>query len=70
MPTLFTQRHEAVLEIVLNRPEILNAVNRELITNSPLPPPKRARIARSGLSCYEVPGLIFVPGATSRCSAS
>jgi len=31
MPTLFTQRHEAVLEIVLNRPEILNAVNRELI---------------------------------------
>jgi 2-(1,2-epoxy-1,2-dihydrophenyl)acetyl-CoA isomerase len=31
MPTVFLQRHEAVLEIVLNRPEILNAVNRESI---------------------------------------
>jgi 2-(1,2-epoxy-1,2-dihydrophenyl)acetyl-CoA isomerase len=31
MPTVIVQRHEAVLEIVLSRPEVLNAANRELI---------------------------------------
>ena len=31
MPSVILQRHEAVLEIVLNRPEALNAANRELI---------------------------------------
>jgi 2-(1,2-epoxy-1,2-dihydrophenyl)acetyl-CoA isomerase len=32
MPSVILQRHEAVLEIVLNRPELLNAANRELIS--------------------------------------
>src|SRR5260370_34000543 len=31
MPNVVLQRNEAVLEIVLNRPEVLNAANRELI---------------------------------------
>ena len=31
MATVILQRHEAVLEILLNRPEMLNAANRELI---------------------------------------
>jgi 2-(1,2-epoxy-1,2-dihydrophenyl)acetyl-CoA isomerase len=31
MPSVILQRHQAVLEIVLNRPEMLNAANRELI---------------------------------------
>jgi 2-(1,2-epoxy-1,2-dihydrophenyl)acetyl-CoA isomerase len=31
MPTVVVQRRDAVLEIVLNRPEVLNAANRELI---------------------------------------
>jgi 2-(1,2-epoxy-1,2-dihydrophenyl)acetyl-CoA isomerase len=31
MPHVLVQRHEGVLEITLNRPEILNAVNRETI---------------------------------------
>ena len=31
MPNVVVQRHEAVLEIVLNRPTVLNAANRELI---------------------------------------
>jgi 2-(1,2-epoxy-1,2-dihydrophenyl)acetyl-CoA isomerase len=31
MPNVVLQRNEAVLEIVLNRPEMLNAANRELI---------------------------------------
>jgi 2-(1,2-epoxy-1,2-dihydrophenyl)acetyl-CoA isomerase len=31
MPTVIVQRQGAVLEIVLNRPEVLNAANRELI---------------------------------------
>src|SRR5882757_2301779 len=31
MPSVVVQRNEAVLEIVLNRPEVLNAANRELI---------------------------------------
>ena len=31
MPTVILQRHETVLEIVLNRPEVLNTANRELI---------------------------------------
>jgi enoyl-CoA hydratase/carnithine racemase len=31
MPSVVLQRNEAVLEIVLNRPEVLNAANRELI---------------------------------------
>jgi 2-(1,2-epoxy-1,2-dihydrophenyl)acetyl-CoA isomerase len=31
MPTVILQRREAVLEIVLNRPEVLNAANYELI---------------------------------------
>jgi 2-(1,2-epoxy-1,2-dihydrophenyl)acetyl-CoA isomerase len=31
MPTVILQRHEAVLEIVLNRPEVLNAANHQLI---------------------------------------
>src|SRR5438552_16513128 len=31
MPNVVVQRHEAVLEIVLNRPMVLNAANRELI---------------------------------------
>ena len=31
MPTVVLRRHEAVLEIILNRPELLNAANRELI---------------------------------------
>jgi len=30
MPTVILQRHETVLEIVLNRPEVLNAANHEL----------------------------------------
>jgi 2-(1,2-epoxy-1,2-dihydrophenyl)acetyl-CoA isomerase len=32
MPSVILQRHEAVVEIVLNRPELLNAANRELIS--------------------------------------
>jgi enoyl-CoA hydratase/carnithine racemase len=32
MSSVILQRHEAVLEIVLNRPELLNAANRELIS--------------------------------------
>jgi 2-(1,2-epoxy-1,2-dihydrophenyl)acetyl-CoA isomerase len=31
MPSVVLQRHETVLEIVLNRPELLNAANHELI---------------------------------------
>src|SRR6266581_7230721 len=31
MPSVMTNRHEGVSEIVLNRPEVLNAVNRETI---------------------------------------
>jgi 2-(1,2-epoxy-1,2-dihydrophenyl)acetyl-CoA isomerase len=31
MATVILQRHEAVLEILLNRPEMLNAANRQLI---------------------------------------
>ena len=31
MPSVIVQRHEAVIEIILNRPEVLNAANRELI---------------------------------------
>jgi 2-(1,2-epoxy-1,2-dihydrophenyl)acetyl-CoA isomerase len=31
MPSVILRRREAVLEIVLNRPEVLNAANRELI---------------------------------------
>src|SRR5215468_1628214 len=31
MPDVVVERHEGVLEIILNRPEILNAVNRETI---------------------------------------
>ena len=31
MPSVVVQRHEAVFEIILNRPEVLNAANRELI---------------------------------------
>ena len=31
MPSVVVQRNEGVLEIVLNRPEVLNAANRELI---------------------------------------
>ncbi len=31
MPKVTVERHEAVLEIVLNRPEVLNAVDRETI---------------------------------------
>src|SRR5271169_1758624 len=31
MPSVVIERHEGVLEIILNRPEILNAVNRETI---------------------------------------
>ena len=31
MPSVIVQRHEAVFEIVLNRPDALNAANRELI---------------------------------------
>src|SRR5208282_3915613 len=31
MPSVVIERHQGVLEIILNRPEILNAVNRETI---------------------------------------
>src|SRR5262245_61875568 len=31
MPSIVVERHEAVLQIILNRPEVLNAANRELI---------------------------------------
>src|SRR5438132_11616979 len=31
MPSVVLQRHDAILEIILNRPEVLNAANRELI---------------------------------------
>src|ERR1700738_1429862 len=31
MPSVVVERHEGVFEITLNRPEILNAVNREVI---------------------------------------
>src|SRR5260370_40864838 len=31
MPSVVVRRNEAVLEIVLNRPQVLNAANRELI---------------------------------------
>jgi len=31
MPNVIVERHEGVFEIILNRPEILNAVNRETI---------------------------------------
>src|ERR1700724_3988694 len=31
MPSVVVNRHEAVFEIILNRPEVLNAANRELI---------------------------------------
>jgi 2-(1,2-epoxy-1,2-dihydrophenyl)acetyl-CoA isomerase len=31
MPNVVVRRHEAVFEIVLNRPEVLNAANRDLI---------------------------------------
>ena len=31
MPSVIVQRREAVLEIVLNRPAVLNAANREMI---------------------------------------
>jgi 2-(1,2-epoxy-1,2-dihydrophenyl)acetyl-CoA isomerase len=31
MPSVVVERHEGVFEIILNRPEILNAVNRETI---------------------------------------
>jgi 2-(1,2-epoxy-1,2-dihydrophenyl)acetyl-CoA isomerase len=31
MPSVVLQRNEAVLEIILNRPEVLNAANRQLI---------------------------------------
>ena len=31
MPSVIVQRREAVLEILLNRPEVLNAANREMI---------------------------------------
>jgi len=31
MPSVVVERHEGVIEIILNRPEILNAVNRETI---------------------------------------
>jgi 2-(1,2-epoxy-1,2-dihydrophenyl)acetyl-CoA isomerase len=31
MPSVVMQRHEAIFEILLNRPEVLNAANRELI---------------------------------------
>src|SRR5271165_6058430 len=31
MPSVIAERHEGVFEITLNRPEILNAVNRETI---------------------------------------
>jgi 2-(1,2-epoxy-1,2-dihydrophenyl)acetyl-CoA isomerase len=32
MPNVIVERHEAVLEIILNRPEVLNAVDRETIS--------------------------------------
>jgi 2-(1,2-epoxy-1,2-dihydrophenyl)acetyl-CoA isomerase len=32
MPSVVLRRNEAVLEIILNRPEVLNAANRQLIT--------------------------------------
>ena len=35
MPHVLVQRHEGVFEIILNRPEILNAVNRESIAALP-----------------------------------
>src|SRR4051812_39605649 len=31
MPSVIVQRHDAVFEIVLNRPEVLNAADRRLI---------------------------------------
>src|SRR6516165_12155987 len=31
MPSVVLRRNEAVLEIILNRPEVLNAANRQLI---------------------------------------
>ncbi len=31
MPSVIVQRREAVLEILLNRPAVLNAANREMI---------------------------------------
>jgi enoyl-CoA hydratase/carnithine racemase len=31
MPSVVLKRNEAVLEIILNRPEVLNAANRQLI---------------------------------------
>ena len=31
MPNVIVRRHDAVLEILMNRPEVLNAANREMI---------------------------------------
>ena len=71
MPSVVVQRNEAVLEIVLNRPEVLNAANRELIApSSPPPLPKPPRMAKPAWSCCAVPGRISARAATSRCLAS
>jgi len=67
MPSVVVERCGGVIEIILNRPEILNAVNRETIA--------ALADAVAGAAQQHDPGgaapaRIFAAAAISRCSPS
>ena len=68
MPSVVVERRGGVLEIILNRPEILNAVNRETIAALADAVAEAAEDRAARVVCCAAPARIFAPAATSRCS--
>ena len=70
MLSVVVQRHEAVLQIMLNRPEVLDAANRELIAGLAAAAAEAAEDRSARVVLLRGAGTISAPAATSRCSAS
>ena len=70
MPSVVVRRHQNILEIVLNRPEVLNAADRGMIGELAAATAEAAEVPWPASCCCAAPGRISAPAATSTCSAS
>src|SRR5260370_38711943 len=62
MPSVVVRRNEAVLEIVLNRPQVLNAANRELIAELPAATAEAAEDGKARVVLLRGAGTHFCAG--------
>jgi 2-(1,2-epoxy-1,2-dihydrophenyl)acetyl-CoA isomerase len=62
MPSVIVERHEGVFEITLNRPEILNAVNREVIAELAAAVAEAAEDRATGVALLRGAGTHFCAG--------